>query len=267
MSLARKHSLLASHHHHDVGLLGSLHSFADSLLAFVAAVCESRLEHKIVAKCLAQSLERSYSVGLVKVEAPSAVLVVLGIGHRSHKRHLLARERQHTVVFQQYGAFLNHTFRCLKRLRSVELVCAFHVNIRIVKQSETEFQTQHVAYQPIDYFLIHFALFNKSFQMAGIRIAFHIHIDTGKRSLERRVLKVSAIALRHELHNRTPVAAHHAVPAPLVAKHVAHKIAVGRSRDAVVVVERTHKRCAARFGTRLKRRQINIVHHNIWNPR
>ena len=102
--------------------------------------------------------------------------------------------------------------------------------------------------------------------MLYVGVAFHVHVDACLGGNGGGVAQIGAMTLRNHLHDGTPVADHHAVPAPFVAQDVAKQIAAGIGRYIVDFIERAHECGGTGFCSLFERRKDDVAQARFGHP-
>ena len=180
-------------------------------------------------------------MGLLAIEGPGPQLVVRRIGHRAGHQDgtdPVRLKRKGSVVLQQDDRLFHRLAGSLQMGRGIlDRLGCLHVHIRILEESQQEFDTEDMADRLVNRRFLHLPAAHQFFQMRKETESHHVHIDTGIGRFHRHVFAIQTVTVVNHLAHRIPVRDDKPVKAPLIPKDILEDKCIGRRRDAVIVIE------------------------------
>ena len=179
--------------------------------------------------------------------------------HYSYRTYALFQRQHFPLILQQDGGFFRCPFSGGQMRFIIHHRRALLIHIRIVKQSQTEFDPQNVPHRFIYHLFFHLSGFNLLGQAFEESITHHFHIHSGIHRQSGCFFVVGGKSMGYHLPGRIPVCHYQSVEAPFITKYIPQNKLVSGRRHSIVIIERSHESSRTCFGRRLKRRQINIA--------
>lgn len=153
------------------------------------------------------------------------------------------RERQDARVAQQHQGGGGTVARDLAVLGGQRhRGRAADVGVGPLEQSGPELEPQDPGDGVVEKARTHLARVHQAAEVAGVGLADHVHVYTGRQREGRGLTQVGRHAVLEQLPDGVPVADHQPVEAPLVLEDPAQHPRVCGDRDTVQVVEGAHHR-------------------------
>ena len=184
--------------------------FGNNCPILVTAISQTRLVYHLhfAPHQFLDSLQRCHGFCLVTIKYPGTQLVIRCICHRTYHSNRLYRRLQRQCllfVLQQDGRFHSSLLGSLQMRRSIKFLYPFLIHIRIIKQSQPEFDTQNIPHGIVYSRLLDLTFFYQFRQFLDKRIADHLHIHTSIHRLHCCLFRIGSKAMCHHFGYRSPV--------------------------------------------------------------